>query len=93
MSEKSHVLLADCVVPPCGRMAAGDEIAESDVARDTWAWLLRERMVRSLAEIEADADAAEESAAESIEPAETTETAAADAAEQPAAKSPERKKK
>lgn len=55
--EKTHVLTSDCIISEIGRCEAGTMISESDVLPSTWQWLLDRSFVRSVEEIELEADA------------------------------------
>ncbi len=56
-SEPTHVLTTDCILPEQGRCEAGTMFCESDVIPSTWSWLLQRGLIRSVEEIEAEADA------------------------------------
>jgi hypothetical protein len=57
-SEKTHVLLQPVIISQLGRCEAGTPIAPDDVDGDTWNWLNDNRCVKSIADIEAEADLA-----------------------------------
>ncbi len=56
-SEKTHVLVQDCIISRFGKVEAGFAISESDVDSVTWSYLNRNNMVKSIASIISDADA------------------------------------
>ncbi len=60
-SEKTHVLVQDCIISQFGKVSVGFEISESDVDPCTWSYLVRNSMIKSIESIIADADANEES--------------------------------
>ena len=59
-SEKTHVLLQPVIISQLGRCEAGTPIAQDDVDGDTWNWLTDNRCVKSIADIEAEADSGAE---------------------------------
>lgn len=56
---KTHILTQEVIIPDIGRCARGTEIAQSDTHPTTWAWLQQQRMLRSLEDIEREADESE----------------------------------
>ena len=58
-SEKTHLIMQDCIISQFGKVSAGFEISESDVDPNTWTYLERNGMVKSVDSIVADADANE----------------------------------
>ena len=56
--QKTHVLTQDCILPDSGRCDAGKMISESDVMPSTWSWLNDRGFLKSVTEIEKEADAA-----------------------------------
>jgi hypothetical protein len=55
-NEKTHVLLSDCIISELGRCEAGSMISATDTHSSTWDWLLRQGFLKSVAEIEQEAD-------------------------------------
>lgn len=55
-SEKTHLIVQDCIISQFGVVQAGFEISESDVDPITWNYLNRNQMVRTLASIISEAD-------------------------------------
>ncbi len=70
---KTHVLTQDVTIPDIGRCQAGDAIDEQDTHASTWQWLQQNRMLKSMEEIEQEADAA---TSESMTDGESVENAA-----------------
>ena len=54
--EKTHVLMQDCIISEIGRCEAGMSLSESDVVPSTWSWLQDRGFVKSIDEIEREAD-------------------------------------
>lgn len=55
---ETHILLEDCIVSDMGGMQrAGSEISEKDVTPSTWKWLKDRQLLKSMSEIESEADA------------------------------------
>ena len=54
--EKTHVLLQDCIIGELGRCEAGHMISKSDVHSSTWNWLNQQGFLKSVTDIEAEAD-------------------------------------
>lgn len=58
--EKTHVLTSDCIITEIGRCEAGTMVSEGDVLPATWIWLQERNFVKSIDEIEQEADQADE---------------------------------
>ena len=54
--DKSHVLTSDCIITEIGRCEAGTMLSEHDVLPSTWQWLIDRSFLRSVQEIEEEAD-------------------------------------
>ena len=61
--EKTHVLMQDCIISEIGRCEAGTGLSENDVVPSTWRWLQDRNFLKSVDEIEREADS-EDSEAE-----------------------------
>ena len=75
-SEPTHVLTSDCIISEIGRCEAGTMISEGDVLPSTWQWLLNRNFLKSVAEIESEADAEDENSETDSEPNQQTEESA-----------------
>lgn len=53
---KTHVLMSDCIISEIGRCDAGMMLAESDVLAGTWSWLINQGFLKSIEEIQSEAD-------------------------------------
>ncbi len=73
-SEKTHLIMQDCIISQFGKVSAGFEISESDVDPNTWKYLERNGMVKSVDSIVADADANEAAVSDVAETSTTAET-------------------
>lgn len=60
--------MQDCIISQFGKCNAGTMLSESDVDSSAWAWLQQQGFLKSVADIEKEADS---------EPAESTEVPAA----------------
>lgn len=58
--------MQDCIISQFGKCNAGAMLSESDVDSSTWAWLNQQGFLKSVADIEQEADA-DPVAAETIE--------------------------
>jgi len=58
--EKTHVMTTDCIITEIGRCEAGTMISEQDVLPSTWSWLQERNFLKSVEEIEHEADEADE---------------------------------
>lgn len=54
--EKTHVLTSDCIISEIGRCEAGTMLSESLVLPSTWQWLHDRNFLKSVEEIEQEAD-------------------------------------
>lgn len=54
--EQTHVLTSDCIINEIGRCDAGTMMSESDVLPSTWQWLHDRNFLKSVVEIEQEAD-------------------------------------
>ena len=99
-AEKTHLLTSDCIITEIGRCEAGKMIDESDVLPSTWTWLQERNFLKSVADIESEADledseseqdaetVADTEGSESQQTPDTGETTQAGAAEAPENKKP-----
>ena len=56
-SKKTHVLTTDYILTECGLCEAGTMFSESDLSPATWSWLQAANVLKSVDEIEQEADA------------------------------------
>ncbi len=56
-NEKTHVLMMPCIISELGRCEAGSMLSESDVHSGTWVWLQNQNFLKSIDDIEQEADA------------------------------------
>ncbi len=75
-SESTHVLTSDCIITEIGRCEAGTMISEGDVLPSTWQWLLERNFLKSVEEIESEADAEDENSETETEPSQQPEESA-----------------
>ena len=54
--EKTHVLTGDVIITEIGRCEAGTMLSEQDVLPSTWSWLQDRHFLKSVEEIEEEAD-------------------------------------
>lgn len=54
--KETHVLTSDCIITEIGRCEAGTMLSEQDVLPSTWQWLLDRNFLKSIEEIEQEAD-------------------------------------
>ncbi len=55
-NDKTHVLMQDCIISQFGRCEAGHMLSEADVDAGTWTWLNNRRFIKSVEDIEQEAD-------------------------------------
>ena len=65
--NKTHVLMRSCIISELGRCEAGHMLNKLDLSECTWIWLEQRGFLKSVADIEREADAE----SEVTEPAET----------------------
>lgn len=56
-NDKTHVLMLDCIISELGRCEAGHMLSATDVTEGTWNWLQQREFLKSVADIEREADA------------------------------------
>ncbi len=54
--NKTHCLMQDCIISQFGKCNAGTMLSESDVDSSTWSWLQQNNFLKSVADIEQEAD-------------------------------------
>jgi len=54
--QKTHCLMQDCIISQFGKCNAGAMLSESDVDSATWSWLNQQGFLKSVADIEQEAD-------------------------------------
>ena len=84
--EKTHVLTTDCIITEIGRCEAGEMLSEQDVLPSTWTWLQDRNFLKSVEEIEQEADGTEPEGEDSEEPSVQPEPSTAGADEAPETK-------
>lgn len=57
--EETHVLLQNCIIPGIGMCKAGRKIGKTKLNPSTWAWLGKNGFLKSIADIQREADEAE----------------------------------
>ena len=55
--KPTHVFLEPCIVDPIGSVKAGQEIAQKEVEPNTWTNLQQRGIIKSIADLKAEADA------------------------------------
>lgn len=86
--EETHILTSDCIITEIGRCEAGTMLNERDVLPSTWQWLLDRNFLKSIKQIEeeADSEADDPEGSESEQSSDQTDSEATGADESPETK-------